>query len=319
MAEPGRRRRIFIRTVAIAGLSFYGVLFLLVLLWPGLIARGAKALLVNEVNRRIEKVGGLAAAAQGKAASIEEKFNLLRSRQQEEERDAAELSRFIEANAGRIVAGWVEDRAERQAATGKLRVSMISPVAFEIAIEEVATAPVTSGESTTGSRSSRALAALKSRIAGVKTPDEETSETRFHATMLQVFSGIPETMARYQGAVLQRLETAIREKYDDTMRELVREARTFTASNVIIFGLLFLSARTRRSMRVLFPLAAMLLVVTLAFSWIYDFNTNWTLAILLKAYLGWGYLVLVLVITWYLFVRNLTPLMGLAPSDRGPD
>ncbi len=311
---PGSTRRIIIRSIAVAGLALYVPLFILVLVWPGIIAKAGKAILVHEVNARVQKLGGLGSAAMEKGAALAEKFNLLKEKAAEEEQKAANVGKIVDAHAEELVRRWVERRAARQASTGKLKsgagedesfaedVARLSPdsapddqLTYPSAESTATTDPATdelatTEPETTGSKGR--LLRLRSRLRSARDDDRPTSS--LEASLLKFAAGSDGLLQHFvakQRERLGRMEEIIRERYDRTLRELVREARVFTASNILIFGMLYLAAGNPRRIRRLFPVALLLFVVTVVATYFYIFSTNWVLTILHSTYKGWGFLV----------------------------
>lgn len=318
---PGRSRQWFLRAVAWFGLAVYVPAFLIVLLWPGLVVAGAKMLIIQEVNERFEKLGGLKSTLSGKVDSLREKFAVLDHQQSREEKDMLELGAFVDENAERIITGFVEERTSELDGTNKLRLTEtglkkltseeknsqeeITPIS---AITDASTGTDAMSDETSGTVFSKLKHRFENRIATSGKSEGEVSSSPLENIILKFTAGSNSLLTRAveRGSIeIVRMKNALTKQYDETVQALVRELRIFTGSNIIIFGLLWLASLNPGLARHLFPVSIILLACTLGISYFYLVESNWILSILHRSYLGWGYIVAVFGVTLYIIGEGL--------------
>lgn len=99
----------------------------------------------------------------------------------------------------------------------------------------------------------------------------------------------------------KQLKTIIKEQYQSTTQNLRTDIRIFSGCNSILFLLLLmLSFAKPKNLKDLFIPAMLLLLATVLSSLIYIFGQNWIYVLLSDSYMGFGYLIYVSVIFFFL-------------------
>lgn len=99
----------------------------------------------------------------------------------------------------------------------------------------------------------------------------------------------------------KELKTIIQEKYQSVTQSLQTDIRIFSGCNFILFLLLFiLSFSSKKLLKALFVPAMLLLLATIISTLIYIFGQNWIYVLLYNNYMGFGYLIYVAIIFFFL-------------------
>jgi hypothetical protein len=97
------------------------------------------------------------------------------------------------------------------------------------------------------------------------------------------------------------LKTIATEKYHSTSQNLRNDVRIFSACNSILFLFLLILSFTRpKTLKALFIPAMLLLLATVLSTLIYIFGQNWIYVLLSDSYMGYGYLIYIAVIFFFL-------------------
>jgi hypothetical protein len=99
----------------------------------------------------------------------------------------------------------------------------------------------------------------------------------------------------------KQLKLIIQEKYKSTTDNLKADIRIFSGSNFILFSLLLILALSKaKRLKALFVPAMLLLLATILSTLIYIFGQNWIYVLMSNNYMGFGYLIYVAVIFFFL-------------------
>jgi cation transport ATPase len=99
----------------------------------------------------------------------------------------------------------------------------------------------------------------------------------------------------------KKLKTIIQEKYQSTSQNLRNDIRIFSGCNFILFlFLLILSFTKHKTLKALFIPAMLLLLATILSTLIYIFGQDWIYVLLYDNYMGFGYLIYVALIFFFL-------------------
>lgn len=103
------------------------------------------------------------------------------------------------------------------------------------------------------------------------------------------------------GRAQAQLVDLIQGKYVEVVEKLLRDLRVFTGANAAVFLiLLVVSCLKARAVAQLFLPAALLLVATLVSGYFYLFEQNWFFTIIYNDYVGYGYIVYLLLVFLFL-------------------
>lgn len=210
-----------------------------------------------------------------------------------------------------VAKGIITSKA-RQVAVDKSR-SLADPLAAKV--QETLDRPVL-GKLIRGEARER----LESELAGYRTAPEawliELAEGGAGRAKAFDFPDIESPLARKAVDLLTKGVSDLKDRMEESYRELIGDIRMFATSNIIAFGLaawLCWIARTPRSRHWLLAFSGLMLVV-FAISISSYLDQNWTWVILTGNYMGWAYPASLGILTLYSVVK-ISP--DLALSDPG--
>jgi hypothetical protein len=154
-------------------------------------------------------------------------------------------------------------------------------------------------------------AQLKTRIheafeSALERVRQSDCECRVRAELLDAGAGLE---AMLIDVSTRKLDAFIQSTYMEVVSELKRDLRIFTASNVLVFLMLFVASFTRRELADWLFIPGLLLGASAAFcAWCYLFNQNWLLTLIYRDYTGYAYLFGI----WFVFLFLLDAVLNRA-------